>query len=140
MVAQGAHASLAAILSQAAIIKFPKAHVCKKIIQAFNAFLVCLKSIFSTTSDTTGFMIIRLTLALEGWLYDGLFTKITVGIDSDEDLVKIYEEAKSKGMICSLITDAGKTEFHGVLTHTVVAVGPAESDEIDKITGKLKLL
>tara|TARA_Y100000310_G_C20530244_1_gene738066 strand:- start:128 stop:259 length:132 start_codon:yes stop_codon:yes gene_type:complete len=33
-----------------------------------------------------------------------------------------------------MITDAGNTEFGGIPTNTAVAVGPAKSDEIDKIT------
>ncbi len=40
----------------------------------------------------------------------------------------------------ALITDAGRTEFNGVPTKTCCAIGPWWADEIDEITGKLPLL
>ena len=43
-------------------------------------------------------------------------------------------------MPCALITDAGKTEFHGVATKTCCAVGPAWAEDVDAITGALPLL
>lgn len=73
------------------------------------------------------------------WL-DGRFTKICVSVNSEEELVNIYEQAKAKGLICSLITDAGLTEFNNVPTKTCAAIGPCWSDEVDEITGKLPLL
>lgn len=39
-----------------------------------------------------------------------------------------------------LITDSGKTEFHGEPTDTCLAIGPGEADKIDEITGHLQLL
>ena len=39
------------------------------------------------------------------------------------------------GLPTALITDGGRTEFHGVPTHTTVAIGPARADQIDQITG-----
>ena len=41
---------------------------------------------------------------------------------------------------CSLILDSGLTEFDGVPTYTCCAIGPAPSDLIDSFTGELKLL
>ena len=76
---------------------------------------------------------------LAKWL-DGIFTKICVSVDSEEELLKVYNEAKEKGIICALITDAGATEFNGVPTNTCCAIGPGYSDIIDQITGGLKLL
>lgn len=73
------------------------------------------------------------------WL-DGPFTKICVSVDSEEELLAIYASAKNANLYCSLITDSGKTEFNGVPTHTVVAIGPNKAEDIDKITGTLKLL
>ena len=43
-------------------------------------------------------------------------------------------------MHCSLIQDAGFTEFGGIPTYTACAVGPGKVDEVNKITGELKLL
>ena len=69
----------------------------------------------------------------------GRFKKVTVYVDTDEELIAIYTLAKSAGLLCSLIKDAGLTEFHGVPTLTAVAIGPGNSVEIDKITNHLKL-
>jgi len=55
-------------------------------------------------------------------------------------LLFIHSAAEIAGLPCSLIQDAGFTEFNGVPTYTAVAIGPAQATEIDKITGLLKLL
>ena len=76
---------------------------------------------------------------MHDWL-TGKFTKVVVSVDSEEELLELREKAL-KACICSaLITDAGKTEFHGEPTNTALAVGPGWADEVDKITGHLKLL
>lgn len=77
--------------------------------------------------------------ALESWL-NGLFTKICVSVDSEEELVDLYNKAMKAGLMVSMITDAGLTEFNGVHTKTCIAIGPDWSDEIDPITKHLKLL
>jgi PTH2 family peptidyl-tRNA hydrolase len=79
-----------------------------------------------------------LTLPLEGpmatWV-TGRFTKIVLGVASEEDLVRAYEEAVARGIPAALVTDAGATEFHGVPTRTAAALGPDEADKIDVVTG-----
>ena len=93
-------------------------------------------------------VIVPITLAMHEWVR-GLFTKVVLSIDSEENLLILYNSARELGLPCALITDAGKTEFNGVPTNTCIAVGPARSSEIDVITGpdtelyksgKLKLL
>jgi len=74
----------------------------------------------------------------DAWI--GRQTKICVGVNSEAELVEIYNQAKTAGLPCVLIKDAGLTEFHGVETLTAVGIGPAEDEEVDKITGELKLL
>jgi PTH2 family peptidyl-tRNA hydrolase len=74
------------------------------------------------------------------WLNDGLSTKITVGCDSEQELKDIYQQAVKAGLLCSIVVDAGLTEFDGQLTTTAVAIGPAASEKIDPITKDLKLL
>lgn len=101
MVAQGSHASLAAILTDAGTVK--------------------------KNAD------------VQAWL-DGRFTKICVSVDSEEELLEIYNKAKSLKLVTSLIRDAGLTEFDGVPTLTAVAVGPGKPEIVDKVTGNLKLL
>ena len=73
------------------------------------------------------------------WL-NGPFVKICVSVDSEAELLSIYEQAKEAGQIVCMITDAGFTEFHNIPTKTCVAIGPGYSLDIDKITGNLKLL
>lgn len=114
MVAQGAHASMKAILDQgyADLDEF---------------------------EDGGSVFILPMSQDMEDWLA-GLFTKICVGVDSEEELRNIYEQAIDAKLPCSLIKDSGRTEFDGVATFTAVAVGPARNEEVDKITKHLKLL
>ena len=70
----------------------------------------------------------------------GHFTKIVVSVNSEQELMDVYEKAIASGLPAALVRDSGRTEFNGVLTLTAVAVGPAESPLIDSITGHLPLL
>lgn len=72
------------------------------------------------------------------WLNTGK-TKVTVRVDSEEELMRIYESAINKGLEVCLITDSGKTEFNGVPTKTCLAIGPNRDNKIDPITGHLSL-
>ena len=110
--AQAAHASMKAILDQSYI------------------------QVNETNLNT---LVIPLTTNIEPWL-TGLFTKICVSVNSEEELVNIYNQAKSANICCSLIQDAGLTEFNGQPTLTAVAVGPDLAEIIDPITGYLPLL
>jgi len=73
------------------------------------------------------------------WL-DGLFTKICVSVGSEEELKILVLKAHLEGIPNSLILDSGKTEFKGIETYTAGAIGPASNEELDSITGHLKLL
>lgn len=76
--------------------------------------------------------------AREKWEKNGT-EKIAVKVQSEKELVELFESAKKIGLPASLIRDAGHTQIDpGTLT--ACAIGPAEEKEIDKITGKLKLL
>lgn len=72
------------------------------------------------------------------WLAGGM-KKITVRVDSEEELLAIVKQAREAGLLCEPIRDAGLTEFKEP-TLTCCAVGPGPTDAIDKITGHLKLL
>ena len=112
MVAQGAHASMAAVLDEGS----------------------------SQPSDNgPDCYVIPMSYEMEQWL-EGLFTKICVSCNSEEELLNLYKQALEAGLHCSLIQDAGLTEFGGVPTYTAVGIGPGKASEIDKITGLLKLL
>lgn len=75
------------------------------------------------------------TEEMEEWI-NGRFAKIVLSVDNEESLLKAYQEALIAGIPTALITDSGFTEFHGILTNTAVAIGPAKTEDIDKITGK----
>lgn len=87
---------------------------------------------------------IPLTGPMAHWVF-GVFTKVVVGVETEEDLLRCHELALAAGLPTALIQDMGATEFHGVPTHTTCAIGPADAAEIDLITGpegavKVKLL
>lgn len=113
MVAQGAHASMAALLGESNELNIP------------------------------GGTILELDITqgspLGDWLSEK-FTKICVGCNSEEELLELYYKARKSGIITALIEDSGATEFNGIPTKTCVAIGPDESEKIDEITGHLKLL
>jgi PTH2 family peptidyl-tRNA hydrolase len=108
MIAQGAHASMAAILNE-------------------------MREVFHDTLE------LQMDARTKPWL-TGNFKKVCVYVESEEDLLWIYKQAKDAGLITALITDSGLTEFHGIPTNTCIAVGPDFEDKVDKITGHLKLL
>ena len=81
---------------------------------------------------------LRLSIVEREWLKSG-FAKIVAQVSSEEELLDIEKKAREAGLTVHLITDSGHTEFHGVPTRTCLAIGPNYSDEIDKITGHLKL-
>jgi peptidyl-tRNA hydrolase, PTH2 family len=69
----------------------------------------------------------------------GSFAKICLKVNSEQELDKIFEEATKAGLKVNMVTDAGRTEFHGVPTKTCLAIGPDYEDKIDQITGALEL-
>lgn len=116
MVAQGSHASLKAILDWGIITDHQDGY------QMVN-------DVFSVEIDKH----------LKGWL-DGSFKKICVRVDSEEELLVIVQKATDAGIPHALITDNGLTEFNGVKTNTCCAIGPANEEVVNQITGHLKLL
>jgi len=80
-----------------------------------------------------------LTDAQRAWL-TGAFAKVCCRVDSEEELMEIHDKAVEAGLEVHLITDSGRTEFHGQPTQTCLAIGPDEADKIDQITGHLQLL
>lgn len=72
------------------------------------------------------------------WI-NGIFTKVVLSVDSEQALLEVYKAAMEAGLVCHLVTDVGKTEFHGIPTHTCLAIGPDKPERIDPITRDLKL-
>lgn len=81
---------------------------------------------------------INLSADEKEWL-EGPFTKVTLQVNSEEELLEIFNKAKAEGLMVFMVTDAGKTEFDGVPTRTCLAIGPNKVDKIDKVTSELKL-
>ncbi len=75
---------------------------------------------------------------VDAWEATGT-TKVGLQVDSEESLVRLYQQALDAKLPASLITDSGRTEFNGVPTKTAVAIGPAPAHLIDEITGHLEL-
>jgi peptidyl-tRNA hydrolase len=67
------------------------------------------------------------------------FKKVTLQVNSEEELLEIERKAKEAGLEVHVITDSGLTEFNGVPTKTCLAIGPDEEDKINAVTGHLKL-
>ena len=73
------------------------------------------------------------------WL-ETSFAKVCVRANSEEELLDILQRAKDAMLEVHMVTDSGKTEFHGEPTNTCLAIGPDYSEKIDPITGDLTLL
>ena len=75
---------------------------------------------------------------LSDWFMYGC-AKICVYVDSEEELLLLAQKAAERGIIASVITDAGMKEFHGVPTKTCLALEPFPAEMADELTGNLPL-
>lgn len=66
------------------------------------------------------------------------FTKIVLKVNSEKELLDVYNKAKEKDLNSCLIKDAGNT-FFDEPTYTCVGIGPVKDYELNDITGNLKL-
>jgi PTH2 family peptidyl-tRNA hydrolase len=74
---------------------------------------------------------------LEKWLKEGQ-KKVLVKVNDENELLALYEKVRGTGLVGELIQDAGLTELPPGTT-TVLAIGPAPNELIDKLTGNLPL-
>lgn len=65
--------------------------------------------------------------------------KICLKVESETDLMNIRRGASVRNLNFYLVHDAGRTQI-AAGSATVLAIGPALVDEIDTLTGHLKLL
>jgi len=81
---------------------------------------------------------VALSAAERSWLQSS-FRKVTVKVNSEEQLMAVHQQALEAGLVVYLVTDRGLTEFGGVPTRTCLAVGPDYDDLVDPVTGGLEL-
>jgi PTH2 family peptidyl-tRNA hydrolase len=74
----------------------------------------------------------------EAWIRDGQ-KKVVLRTATLQDLFLLKEMARREGLSTALITDAGLTQI-APGTITVLGIGPAPVEKLDKVVGKLKLL
>jgi PTH2 family peptidyl-tRNA hydrolase len=72
------------------------------------------------------------------WLREGQ-KKIIVKVTSEDEILNLRRLAVNSDIPQAIIRDAGMTELPPG-TMTVIGIGPGKSEDIDKITGDLKLL
>ena len=65
--------------------------------------------------------------------------KIVVKVQSEGELRELLKKARAARLPAALIQDAGLTQLEPG-TSTCLGIGPAPDDELDTITGGLKLL
>ena len=80
----------------------------------------------------------QLTDEEEIWVNEA-FTKVVLCVDTEEELLEIYEKAVDAELTVHLIKDAGFTCFNGEPTLTCLCIGPHWSSKISPITKDLKL-
>ncbi len=121
--------------------KFPKERnmrIGKYVAQGAHASLGAVLGMGQISDDEEHFVIPLNNDFVRAWIM-GNFKKVTCYVTTDQELLDIYDTAKSAGIACSLIRDAGLTEFNGIPTLTAVGIGPDNDDLINKITGNLPL-
>jgi PTH2 family peptidyl-tRNA hydrolase len=74
----------------------------------------------------------------KAWLLDGQ-KKVVLKADDERTLYELKVIAERAGVSSSLIQDAGMTEIPPG-TITALGLGPARTEDLDKITGTLTLL
>jgi PTH2 family peptidyl-tRNA hydrolase len=72
------------------------------------------------------------------WIAEGS-KKVILKVENVEHFFELKENAETLDIVSVIITDAGHTEIPSG-TITVIGIGPAPTNIIDKITGKLSLL
>jgi len=72
------------------------------------------------------------------WLEVGM-PKVVLRARSTEELLNLAEQAEAAGLPVAVIQDAGRTVVAAGTT-TCIAIGPAATEDIDRLTGNLSLL
>ena len=81
---------------------------------------------------------VRDRIWIDEWREEGQ-AKVVLKVSDEEELLNIYKKAKTLGLPCAIVQDKGLTQLEPG-TYTCVGIGPAPSEKVDTVTGKLKLL
>jgi peptidyl-tRNA hydrolase, PTH2 family len=109
----------------------------KEIAQGAHASSAWISFAVADAADPiTGRASVTLDPIALAWI-TGSFRKVTLQIQTDEELVALHQHALRLGLRSHLITDSGRTEFGGVPTRTALAIGPDLAELIDEVTGQL---
>ena len=88
--------------------------------------------------QTAGYYI-PMTPEMVEWV-EGQFTKVVLGCKSLAEIYELESKAKELNIPYAIVTDSGKTEFHGVPTVTCIAIGPAKAEDVESITKQFPLM
>ena len=72
------------------------------------------------------------------WRAEGM-KKVILKVKDEKELLEYKQKAEDNGLVCALITDAGKTVLQPG-TITCLGIGPDKEEKIDKVTGNLKMV
>ncbi|MFB3763983.1 MAG: peptidyl-tRNA hydrolase Pth2 [Methanotrichaceae archaeon] len=76
--------------------------------------------------------------AVSSWKAEGQ-KKVVLRVPGVQDLYKLKVDAERAGIPSAIVVDAGLTEIPPG-TVTALGIGPAPNKQMDKVTGKLRLL
>jgi PTH2 family peptidyl-tRNA hydrolase len=74
---------------------------------------------------------------LGAWLADGQ-PKVVLRVDSEHEFGEVIDAAQQARLPVEVVEDAGRTQVPAG-TITCAAIGPAEDEELDAVTGMLRL-
>jgi len=110
----------------------------KEIAQGSHASMEFLVSRIRDSLAAGSVAAVELSDSERTWITQGM-GKVCLQVSSEEELLAHHEKARSLGLTSHLIRDSGRTEFGGIPTLTACAIGPAPVEQIDAVTGDLKL-
>lgn len=90
-------------------------------------------------ADRGNELTVKLSNEEASWLMSGSLVSV-VGCGSEDALRDLVLRATLADIEVHEITDAHKVDLDGTPTLTCAAFGPAPTDELDRITGALKLI
>lgn len=132
----GASCKMALVLR--ADVGMTKGKLCAQASHAAVQSVLNIVSSSSSSSSSSGRNNSKEKAALETWLERGQ-TKVVLKASSAEELIGLVERAKAQRVPFALVRDAGHTQVEPG-TITALALGPALENEINNLTGHLKLL